>query len=390
MEKVLHEEIYLICMVIVGVLWYWTARRDTRSMTESWLIRLQVCFLCNFLIHFASIAAGSLLRDVSVLTPVLYALKTAYYLSLGAGVLVWYVYGETELISASAQKERKRKWLLLLGIPPLILILANLKTHSLFSIDGNGEYGLHAFFHIFMAYLILCSLPCSVRLLIHAHHESDPTRKTHLRVTAAFPLSLSAAWLLSLAARPEEMICVCVTVELLCLFIAVNEQQISKDKLTQVNNRHNLMGFLNSKIVNHTEKLYLMMLDIDDFKQINDTWGHLEGDHALVCTASVLKRACMNFKKRPYIARYGGDEFIVVLEGNDQDIQELCNRIHAMLKGEEQKNRRYALSLSIGISECREGMDPKNLIAEADEALYREKKKEKREQMRKKNEKTHK
>ena len=84
------------------------------------------------------------------------------------------------------------------------------------------------------------------------------------------------------------VICVIVTAELLWIYTGSVSMQISMDKLTQVNNRQNLMGFLNYKIRNHSDSVLLMMLDVDNFKTINDTHGHPEGDQALVSAAQQI------------------------------------------------------------------------------------------------------
>ena len=112
------------------------------------------------------------------------------------------------------------------------------------------------------------------------------------------------------------------------------------------------------------------MIDLDGFKRINDTWGHPEGDNALVTLAGVLKKACGPFRKRPYIARYGGDEFIVVMEGSADDAAALCELIRKTMDEANRSIEAYDISLSIGEAEWREGMTPKEAIAEADRELY--------------------
>jgi diguanylate cyclase (GGDEF)-like protein len=208
-----------------------------------------------------------------------------------------------------------------------------------------------------------------MRLMKAARRETDPVRQSHLHLTASFPLCILAAWVLSFVGESVPVICVCITVELLCLYMGTTNQQISLDKLTQVNNRQNLYGYLDYKLRNHLEDLYLMMIDVDYFKQINDTYGHLEGDQALIRVASALKLACGSHTKRPYIARYGGDEFIVLLEGTQLEADDLCDSIRTLLKQLNQQSP-YALDLTIGYALWQPGMDVNGLIGAADNVLY--------------------
>jgi diguanylate cyclase (GGDEF)-like protein len=167
------------------------------------------------------------------------------------------------------------------------------------------------------------------------------------------------------------VICVCVAVELLCLYIGNMHRQISMDKLTQVNNRQNLFGFMSHKLKNHAQDLWLLMIDLDFFKTINDTYGHLEGDRALTRLAGVLKASCADILPRPYIARYGGDEFIIVLEGDETAVETLRAEIRRNLDGIPEGDAPYRLAVSIGAARWEEGMDNTALIAAADAELYR-------------------
>lgn len=121
----------------------------------------------------------------------------------------------------------------------------------------------------------------------------------------------------------------CLTIHLLCLYMSASTQQISLDKLTQVNHRQNLPGYMDYKLSSHDELLFLLMIDEDCFRQINDTYGHLEGDAALV---RALKAACVPARKRPYIARYGGDEFILFMAGSRAEAEAPRAGIHETLE----------------------------------------------------------
>ena len=118
----------------------------------------------------------------------------------------------------------------------------------------------------------------------------------------------------------------------------------------------------------------VMMLDLDDFKQVNDTFGHEQGDLLLCSVAFRLKHSV---RKSDTVARLGGDEFILVLENmnGDDDHEMLANKIL------EQFTRPFQLEVgnvkispSIGISiYSRDGEDSETLIRHADRAMYQAK-----------------
>lgn len=370
MEGFLYAEVYLICIIVVWLCRYWSVRLSSHSAPERWLhvalVGFLACFLCNFFFTLVD-----RILPVSFIT--LYAdwlFKTLYHMALCFGVFAWCGYADTE---CRGRLFATRKRVMLCGLSltiPAALLISNLWTHHIFEIGKNG-YVRHSLFHLEMGMLVAVTAVFAVRLLRICAGESDPIRRGHMRLASSFPLSLAIAWALSRLGEAFPVICVCITVELLCLFMGTSTRQISMDKLTQINNRQNLLGFLDYKLLNHTEKVFLYMMDLDYFKTINDTYGHLEGDDALVRASKALKTACGGFKRRPYIARYGGDEFIVVVESSKAEAEALMERIHQALDELNRQNPRpYTLAFSIGMAEYLPGMKASDLIEAADSALY--------------------
>ena len=120
--------------------------------------------------------------------------------------------------------------------------------------------------------------------------------------------------------------------------------------------------------------LLLFFADVNNLKEINDTYGHREGDFALIRTADALEQT---FRNSDVIARLGGDEFAVLaLEASGENREVILRRLEKNLKGSNSGEPRYELSLSVGMARY----DPKRpvslgkLIATADEAMYEEKK----------------
>ena len=367
----LYAEVYLICFIVVALLLRWARQTDTDSTQERWLRRVFASFMFSFGANFLFTLFNGARLLPGLFPYASYIFKSLYHISMCVGVYAWCGYSAALRHAPMFQSVRARRLSLLFLAPPVAGILLNFKTRLLFEITPEGGYVRHAQFHAQMLYLAAVSLFFSVPLLKHMAREFEPTRRGHLRLTAAFTLCILLAWALSFVGESIPVICVVFMLELLCLYVVNSNQQISMDKLTQVNNRQNLLNFLEYKLINHEESLYLLMLDVDYFKDINDTYGHLEGDEALTEVAGVLKRACADYPRRPYIARYGGDEFIILLEGGKADAESLRASIHqSMAELTRRLGKPYALTLSIGIGRWHPDMDVKAFIAAADAELY--------------------
>ena len=377
LTSVLYAEVYLVCMIVLGLLLFWSVRSASRSSSERWQIRM----LSGFLLSFCANFLFSLLQGFFAGAPwgitALYTLKSLYFLLFVVGTYFWCGYAEVELRTGIHPKQIVNLLFMLPFLAPVVMIVANLWTHSLFEIDEAGQYHRHALYNWFMLFLMVCTSLCSGRHFIRSCRESDPIRKGHMLLTASFPLSLLLAWMVSHVGEQIPVVCVCIMVELLCLYVGTTKQQISLDKLTQVNNRMNLITYMEYKLATHASRTFLLMIDLDDFKIINDTYGHLEGDNALILVANALKEACASYKLRPYIARYGGDEFMIITEGTRKEADVLCEDIQRIISEKQDKDAPYQLKVSIGMAECTCGMKPDDLILTADEELYKIKKERK-------------
>ena len=116
-----------------------------------------------------------------------------------------------------------------------------------------------------------------------------------------------------------------------------------------------------------------MVLDLDNFKRINDTFGHQAGDHALREVARILKA---NLRKTDYAFRYGGDEFVVLMTETEAECAAVfAQRIRAKVKREVRVPSEFSFSTSIGIADCSRLApgDRGELLLLADAALYQAK-----------------
>jgi len=129
------------------------------------------------------------------------------------------------------------------------------------------------------------------------------------------------------------------------LFIILKENKV--DTLTGLGNRYSFFEFINGLSRSRTGELWsIAMLDINNFKSINDIYGHLEGDNALRNMAQVIKKCA---RKSDFVARYGGDEFILMSKA-DTVINDLIANIEAELdKHNEKSKRMYNIEISYGL-----------------------------------------
>jgi diguanylate cyclase (GGDEF)-like protein len=121
-------------------------------------------------------------------------------------------------------------------------------------------------------------------------------------------------------------------------------------------------------------KLSVILMDIDHFKKVNDTYGHPEGDKVLKGVAAVLRKG---IRAVDFVARYGGEEFAVIMEGTDRKGAMIkAERIRTDVKAGQYSSEqgRFSVTISLGIATWPEdAADKKELILRSDEALYQAK-----------------
>jgi diguanylate cyclase (GGDEF)-like protein len=154
------------------------------------------------------------------------------------------------------------------------------------------------------------------------------------------------------------------------------EEENRRDALTGTYNRAHFDQFL-QRAFEHAERqgspLSIAFADLDNFKAVNDTFGHQAGDRILQTTARVLRE---NTRETDLIARYGGEEFIIVLPATDADTaRRICDRIVCALQlmTHEIGENRVRVTISIGCSTLGPGSTFANgteLVKAADQALY--------------------
>ncbi|MDD5136270.1 MAG: GGDEF domain-containing protein, partial [Candidatus Omnitrophica bacterium] len=121
------------------------------------------------------------------------------------------------------------------------------------------------------------------------------------------------------------------------------------------------------------QPLSMLMVDLDRFKQINDTYGHQAGDTILREFAKIIQSKC---RQTDVVARYGGEEFVVMLSGAGQkDALDIAEKIREGVQNKKFrfKNDNLGTTISMGVVEFSKEHDKEELVEKADKALYKAK-----------------
>lgn len=148
------------------------------------------------------------------------------------------------------------------------------------------------------------------------------------------------------------------------------------DSLTNVFSRSFLRELLQGEIARaerNNRALGLIMSDVDNFKAVNDRFGHLMGDYVLAQIAGILK-SCV--RGSDYVVRYGGDEFLIVLSETDAaGSQIVMNRIRQKVSEWDRANRLgdFSIGVSLGLHQHVPGQSAEQAVSQADARMYAEK-----------------
>jgi diguanylate cyclase (GGDEF)-like protein len=197
-------------------------------------------------------------------------------------------------------------------------------------------------------------------------------RQTHHNPFAIYEFRVLKSFLQTAGIIYENMVLYHRSLKLL----HIKEQQAVTDPLTEVYNYRYFQSQIERELLRgsrHHKIFSIAMIDIDNFKQFNDTQGHRNGDQALKIIAQKLKD---NIRKSDILSRYGGDEFVLILpELNKVQAKSLAQKLVQLIKDTKLPIKkdmpRVEVTISLGIASFPEdGSNEDTLLKKADEALY--------------------
>lgn len=375
MQTAIHIEINVLCFIILAAIAHQSEANVNQQMKRV-LFRYTIYgIMVSLLLDTVWIAIdGRMFPGAIPLNHVLNAIILPLGVGLGG---IWYLY----VLETLGCRITRRLTLLVMG-PAMIstaLSVLSIWTGWFFTITPENVYVRGPLFGFQTALAILMLLVSLLHILIQLMRHDSRTPNTPIMKLLSFYIIPVVGTLAALPFTGMPGTWTCAAVSIMLIYMDDQDREILRDSLTGLNNRKTLDATFAdySRQVTPERRLYLFMLDLDNFKTINDTYGHTVGDQALVLTARVLQRSLAGL--RAIVARFGGDEFMVMgFFGGDEEAAAYKKLLKTNFENCNRENDLpYRLDASIGWCEYQEGEPLSKFIERADAVLYAEKKQRK-------------
>ena len=373
-----YVEAHIACIFLLTILLYKIAKGVNKQLSQVYLGDVIFVLMLYFLaeIFWALVDGGVITSN----KPLLYLSNIFTYMLLSVASYIWFVLSETLQQDTIVEKFVNR---VLLSIPVWIsgaLCLTAYKTGLVFYVDENNKLVGGKLYLILIVVPFGYMIAASIKAFVRAFNRDRYTDRSIYFMIGVFPITPLLLGALQARYWRVPLLCYGAVAAVLYVYITSTDNLISLDPLTQINNKNQMYKYLAQKMRSEEPglSLFLLMVDIDKLKNINDTFGHLEGDRALVRVANAIKDTCQGPRSRFFLSRYGGDEFVIIAEMSYRaEATWLADQIkHNVQRLSETFGTAYDISVSVGIAQYdyQAPISLQAFIARADSDLYKQKK----------------
>ncbi len=375
MNFLLYSEINVLCITLLCIMAYRASKFgiDSNQKKKAFLTSIHFAILLNI---FDLLWDLGLTGAIKMSSWVKYGINAAYFVCLSLSAFFWLVFSEIV-----QNKKIGKKVLFLIFVLPmallLVLLLTTSKTGWLYRFDENGKYIRGTLFYLQFAPALIYILIASVKSLIGMLEPNNYERHETFSTMFSYSFATFICALVQFFFQDLPVLSTAPTISLLLVYTNSLKIQLSRDSLTGIYNRRKLVDTLYEKAGSpkKNKKLYFIFIDIDNFKMLNDKFGHDEGDVALQLVADALYDACSH--RNGTCGRYGGDEFAVVQElDENESIANLCDEIkHEITELTNSEKSKFPVNVSVGYGEyLKDAQSVPALIRFADKRMYENKK----------------
>lgn len=365
-----YLEVNIICILILLMIMEKVRDENKTSKTYNIYLKLLIS-ITLFLV--CDLLAGVFIETMFLVSKFILLLSNSLYFLFG----VLNVYYFNEYLGVRTEFIQDSKGKLFRVLPVLIVIImliVNLFVKNIFFIDEFNLY--HQGKMLFLYYVISYSYFIDIIVNFVTTWKKEKRSQQELKKLVILALLPLIALIVQIFNHRTTLIGVGFTISVLMIFLDGVKSNSTIDELTEINNRRAFNISANKLFSDNNNVMFLMLADVNDFKKINDEYGHLMGDRALVDIAFMLKMAIKETKKNYFLARFGGDEFIIVGKYDNEDtIKELIDSIKKEEGLINNSNKSYKITMSIGYAiKNNSHLSVDDLISEADAAMYANKK----------------
>lgn len=371
---VFYTEASLICVIILATILITDRMYNTKQEKQVWFSRAIVAFMLYFIsdAFWAAMLSGQFTVKRSYV--VLVNLSNYILLSLMACEMFMFIAASEKMPFRKDARKRRLIYIPVI-ISTLVIVIAYI-ADPLFWINERNELN-NLYYPLMFAVPSLYLWAGFILSIKYAIRSESKSQRRRFLVIGSIPVAVMAFGMVQVVALNAPTFCFGCTVMWLFFYLENMQTMISVDDLTHLNNRGQINRYLEQIHLNKDIRVIIMMIDINKFKNINDTYGHAEGDRALVIVSEALRQTCEQIKASVFLGRYGGDEFTIVIKNPEEDIlpEHLVEAIHGILSQKRAENQLpYELNVSIGYDVIRDSNDDANeCLKRADKNLYLDK-----------------
>ncbi len=277
---------------------------------------------------------------------------------------------------ANNKKKPLTGYVVVLGIPIIINMIIALSTpvsQKYFYIDKNNVYH-RGEWHAILVGIHVFLIIANILVTLYNWERLNPRNRVAMLL---FMLPSIIGYAMQITFYGTSLIWPGTTIAILMSYIMIQSQVVKTDYLTGVYNRREMDTYIERKIKNlpKGKRFAGIMVDLDDFKDINDNYGHAVGDKAIRMAAHLIKKSV---RKDDFVARYGGDEFIIIVDINNENEfkDKIENLKRQFILFNDKKEEVFELGVSIGCSVYNYGDGLReDLLHELDRLMYEDKQK---------------
>lgn len=373
-STILYLEIDAACFIIILLILFHSGKAIFSRYISCYFHSTLFCLLIFTLLD----AVSALIRSGVLILPIylIHVITIVYLCCCCIAAWRWFLFTE-DIFYASWIHNPLKHFLTAIPWSGIFLLTASSPfTGLIYRWDDELSFYMGPLFYINFLIPCLYLLPVSIKSLYRSCLRKYYCRRKNYRILASFALIPCTALLLHPLIANTPITAISVTITITYIYIQIQELLLIIDPLTKLSNRYKMTEYLEF-CLSHTapsQNLYLFSMDLDYFKQINDTYGHPEGDQALIAFAQILKR--LEYQLGGISVRYGGDEFAFLYESSNPDTPLLLKAElnHQLDQHNQNSGKPYSLQASIGYARyLPEYKDITAFIKAADQNLYEEK-----------------